>query len=481
MRTPTTLEADYVIVGAGAVGLAFADTLLAETAATIILVDRRASPGGHWNDAYPFVRLHGPAMSYGVDSMPLGDGRIDEAGLNRGLHELPDGAQIRAYYERLLRGSLLPSGRVRYLPLHDCAWDGGPEGSATSLVSGQRVRLLARRRWVDCTRADTQVPATHGPRFAVADGATLLTPTELAAPWRDPAAAAGHVIVGGGKTAMDTALWLLQRGVEPDSITWIRPREAWLLNRANVQPTAGFAERTLRATVGDLEAVREAHSTDDLFARLEARGLLLRIDPGVQPTMYRCAIVSEAELAELRRIRKVVRLGHVRAIGRDRIVLDGGEIATSQEHAHVHCSSAGLPRAAAQPMFQPGLIVPQYVRRCSPCFSAAFVAHVEASVEGDDHAKNALCGPVSVPEVPLDWLRMQLQTARNQLQWSRDPQLQSWLMNSRLEAFTQAFAAAAHKPTPAWNDAQRRLREVRAEAFTRMQALLEEAHERQLA
>ncbi len=110
MRTLATLEADYVIVGAGAVGLAFADTLLAETAATIILVDRRASPGGHWNDAYPFMRLHGPAMSYGVDSMPLGDGRTDVAGLNRGFHELPDGAQIRAYCERLLHGRLLPSG-----------------------------------------------------------------------------------------------------------------------------------------------------------------------------------------------------------------------------------------------------------------------------------------------------------------------------------------------------------------------------------
>ncbi|MEL6317333.1 MAG: hypothetical protein AAFR16_06800 [Pseudomonadota bacterium] len=54
----THLETDYLIAGCGAVGMAFADTLLSETDADIIMVDRRGKPGGHWNDAYPFVTLH---------------------------------------------------------------------------------------------------------------------------------------------------------------------------------------------------------------------------------------------------------------------------------------------------------------------------------------------------------------------------------------------------------------------------------------
>ena len=52
------LETDYLVVGSGAVGMAFADTLLDESDAHITLVDRRAAPGGHWNDAYAFVGLH---------------------------------------------------------------------------------------------------------------------------------------------------------------------------------------------------------------------------------------------------------------------------------------------------------------------------------------------------------------------------------------------------------------------------------------
>ncbi len=67
-----TIEADYLIVGAGAAGMDFADSILAETQATIVIADRRDRPGGHWNDAYPFVRLHQPASSYGLHSLPLG-------------------------------------------------------------------------------------------------------------------------------------------------------------------------------------------------------------------------------------------------------------------------------------------------------------------------------------------------------------------------------------------------------------------------
>ena len=51
-------------------GMAFADTLVAESDADVIIVDRHARPGAHWNDAYPFVRLHQASTFYGVSSRP---------------------------------------------------------------------------------------------------------------------------------------------------------------------------------------------------------------------------------------------------------------------------------------------------------------------------------------------------------------------------------------------------------------------------
>ena len=67
-----TLETDYLIVGCGAAGMAFADSLIDASRADVILVDRRHAPGGHWLEAYPFVRLHQPSSYYGVNSLPLG-------------------------------------------------------------------------------------------------------------------------------------------------------------------------------------------------------------------------------------------------------------------------------------------------------------------------------------------------------------------------------------------------------------------------
>jgi hypothetical protein len=439
--TERTMVADYVIVGAGAVAMAFADTLLTDCDATMVIVDRRHKPGGHWNDAYPFVRLHGPSANYGVNSRPLGSGCIDRTGLNRGLYELATGPEICAYFDQVMRQRLLPSGRVTYLPLSDFAAD----GTVTSRVTGARTAVRATRKLVDATFAETRVPATDPPAFHVSPGVRCAPPNVLAG-LQEPCA--GFVIIGAGKTAMDTATWLLEQGADPDSITWIRPRDAWLLDRRNVQPSDDFFDSTIGAFACEMEAARDAVSVDDLFARLEASGQLTRIDPEVAPAMYRCAIVSDAELEQMRRITNVVRLGHVTAIEPDRIVLEHGTIPTSPRHLHLHCSADGIPRKPPVPIFQRERIVPQYVRRCSPTFSGALIAHLEATLAQDDE-KNALCTPVPIPDEPLDWLRMQLHDARNSLAWSRSADLGHWLRSARLDTFSAMIARAIQEPTPA--------------------------------
>lgn len=47
------IDTDYLVVGAGATAMSFVDTLLTETDARIVMVDRHHRPGGHWNEAYP--------------------------------------------------------------------------------------------------------------------------------------------------------------------------------------------------------------------------------------------------------------------------------------------------------------------------------------------------------------------------------------------------------------------------------------------
>ena len=67
----TSFKADYLVVGGGAMGMAFTDVLMSESDATVVLLDRHHQPGGHWNDAYPFVRLHQPSAFYGVTRVKI--------------------------------------------------------------------------------------------------------------------------------------------------------------------------------------------------------------------------------------------------------------------------------------------------------------------------------------------------------------------------------------------------------------------------
>ena len=65
------LEADYLVVGAGAAGMAFTDALFDHAGVSVVMVDRRHGVGGHWLDAYPFVRLQQASVFYGVASTVL--------------------------------------------------------------------------------------------------------------------------------------------------------------------------------------------------------------------------------------------------------------------------------------------------------------------------------------------------------------------------------------------------------------------------
>jgi hypothetical protein len=291
---------------------------------------------------------------------------------------------------------------------------------------------------VDTTFVGITVPSMRPPPYDVAPDVDCVPPNDL------PACEShdSYVVVGAGKTAMDTCLWLLRHGVGPERLTWIKPRDAWLLNRANVQPGPQFAKQVLADVSAQLKAVQQAESVDELFARLSDAGSLMRIDDSIEPQMYRCAIVSDAELAALRRIDNVVRMGHVKAIAPGRVTLDGGTLETAGSVLYIDCTAVGLGRGDVTDVFAGDRITLQTVRTCQPVFSAALIAHVEAAY-GDDDTRNALCRPIPNPEVPLDWLRMMLTYNGNQIRWFDEPDMMAWLDSARLNILSHATATSS--------------------------------------
>jgi hypothetical protein len=458
-----SLEADYLVVGSGALGLAFTDALVAASNARVILVDRRARPGGHWNDAYRFVRLHVPSAFYGVNSLPLGHDRLDQTGLNQGLYELASGAEVAGYFDRVMQEKLLPSGRVQYFPM--CDYRGGT--TFVSQVSGATYEVNLAKAVVDATYTNTQLPSTHKRSFTVADGVRCIPVNDLV---RVQERAASYVVMGASKTAIDACLWLLEQGVEASAIRWIRPRDAWLVNRAHLQPGA-LLHGSIEGLALQMEAARDAESVADLFARLHASRHLLRIDDRIEPSMYRCSTVSEAELVQLRRIEDVIRLGHVQRLERGRIVLSHGSVESDPESLYVDCTAAGISHRVPLPVFGERSITLQAVRVCQPSFSAALIGHVEANYT-DLAQKNALCTPIPYPSAPIDWLRMTLAGTLNEQAWRKDPALRRFIEQSRLQGRLRQEGTAATGPDQGLVPLQQRIRESTGPALLNLKRLL---------
>ena len=436
------IDTDYLIIGCGTTGLAFADTLIEEDpTAHITIVDRHGKPGGHWNDAYSFVTLHQPSAFYGVNSMALGSGRIDQAGLNKGLAELASGPEISSYFEQVMKHRLLPSGRVSYHPL--CNYLG--DNQFESMLSGERTQVTVRRKLVDANRFSPRVPSTHTPGFLVGEGVKLVPPNALAglgSNSKPEDVPKRFVVLGAGKTAMDACIWLIQSGAPADAIAWVVPRDSWLTNRETTQNGHDFFHAAIGSQADQMEAFGSATSPDDLFLRLEACGALLRIHPEHTPTMYHAATVSPAEIQVLRSIRNVVRMGRVQALAADHMLLDSGRVDVAPGTLFVDCTASAVWPLKTEPIFQDGKIVLQMVRIPLPAFSAALIAYVEAHY-GDDAKKNKLCATVPFPSKPADYVRSMAVTMRNQAMWGPEEGLRKWVRASRLDGFGKLMASAA--------------------------------------
>ena len=458
-----SLETDYLVVGAGAVGMAFTDALIDHADVHVTLVDRRHAPGGHWQDAYPFVQLHQASVFYGVASTVLGRGSVQQSGPEAGLQERARQSEIAAYYDDILHRRFLGSGRVTFLAGSEYHADDSSH-LVTSRVSGETVQVDVRRRVVDATYVAPTIPATTPPPFGIGDDVRIVAVNELA---RLAAAPDRYVIVGSGKTATDGIVWLVANGVAPDRIVWVRPRDPWMLNRAVVQPDPAVA---LGLAADTMAAAADAESLDDLFLRLEAAGVMLRIDRDVFPTMAKTPTLGTWELDLLRTIEHVVRLGHIKHVTRSEIVLDQGSVPLAPGSLVVHCAASGLQYPPLVPIWGADAIRLQTVRAGFPCFNAALTGYVEATRD-DDRERNRLCPPNTLPDNPANWARMQVRGTVAARTFGAEPDIAAWANGCVLNP---ARVEPSQRDDPAVQAAAARLADGAERGLARMAEL---AHE----
>lgn len=434
------VETDYLVVGAGATGMAFVDTLVTDSDVDVVMVDRRHRPGGHWLDAYPFVRLHQPSAYYGVNSRVLGNDRIDISGPNAGFYERSTAAEICDYYDRVLHEQLLASGRVRFFPMSDYRGADAGGHHLVSRVTGAQTTVTVHRKFVDATYVESSIPSRHTPTYEIDSGVRVIPPNALV---DLDEGVTGFTVIGAGKTAMDSCNWLLEVGVDPADVRWIRPRDGWFLNRSFMQPldlVASYMELQARW----VESAAACDDATDLVHRLEADGVMMRIDPNVEPGVFRGATLSLLELDALRSIENVVRCGRVRRIGTSRLVFDNASLATDARQVYVDCTAEGLRPVAARPVFEIDRITPQYVTIGIAPWSAATIAAVEAS-HFDETRKNELCPPVTFTGDTSSLIPITRAGVAGLVARSSEPELASWTERCRLNP---ARGAVGHLDDP---------------------------------
>ena len=433
------IKTDYLVVGAGAAGMTVTDALLTHGDASVTLIDRRHAPGGHWLDAYPFVRLHQPSAFYGVDSVPLGKDAVDRAGMNAGFYELASADELRAYFAHVMQDHFLPTGRVRFLACSDYVGGEGDRHHIVFRLTGARQEVRVRRKLVDTTYLEGSIPATSKPPFEIGAGVQCIPASEVP---RLPEGSRTFVVIGAGKTAMDTCVWLLTNGVPASSIRWVKPREGWWLNRRFHQPLTLLPDFYVGVGL-QFQAMAEATSVDDLCLRLEASGFFLRVDPTVTPTMLHGAILSEVELLLLRQITDVVRLGRVRRIDSERMVLDDGEVETPKDAVHVHCAAAGLAHPPLRPIFEPGRLTVQPTMWGFASQQFALLGAAEALVDSDAE-KNRLCRPIAYWDRCADYLSAYTALLADERARAAHPALAAWARESRLNPLSRLGEYSNH-------------------------------------
>jgi hypothetical protein len=430
------LHTDYLVVGAGASGMAFVDALLSESPdARVVMVDRRHRPGGHWLDAYPFVQLHQPSANYGVASRRLGADRIDTSGINAGFYERASAPEICDYYTRVMEHDFVGSARVQFLPMSDYGGEDVDGHHVSSRITGADTTIRART-FVDATYVHSEIPSRHPRPYDVDPGVRVVAPNDIVNLAEAPA---GFTVVGAGKTSMDTCCWLLDSGVDPDHIRWIRPRDPWLFDRAFMQPLE-LVGSFMRMQACWVEAAAVAQDAADFVHRLEDHGVLVRLDSRVEPRTWRGATISVGEVEALRTIERVVRKeGHVRRIGSSSVQLDAGQISSSPDEVYIDCTAMGVRQTTPTPIFDGDRIVLQYVTIGIVPWSTATIGAVEAS-RRDNVEKNRLCPPLTFYADASDMLPTAYTGMIGLIARGSEPDIGAWTENCRLNPAAGALS-----------------------------------------
>mmetsp|Transcript_10642 Transcript_10642/g.23503 ORF Transcript_10642/g.23503 Transcript_10642/m.23503 type:complete len:526 (-) Transcript_10642:54-1631(-) len=345
----TELECDYLIVGAGATTLAFVDTLLTELPDTkIILLDKKAAPGGHWVDAYGYVKLHQPSIVYGIASKQL-EGNWLKCLLCQFMKPWDHRAnktEILKYFADFVN----ENEQISFYPNSEYYFDKDADPSSefhsfSSVDGSVSYKVQVNVKLIDGSSNVNIIPHDNPLQFPVDDEVRVMTPNQVYdANNANPTEMLKnkYVVLGAGKTAMDAVVYLQRTmKIDPANIAWVISQDVWMSKLGGGgNPTAWG--RAL---------VKHDNDTQKAALEMESKGAMVRLDKKIMPTVFKFPVVPADELKLMQNVKTIIRRGRATAIRKNansKVTIEFGDdhspweaFAPLEKCVFVHCTSPG--------------------------------------------------------------------------------------------------------------------------------------------
>jgi len=333
--------------------------------------------------------------------------------------ELSSKPELLGYYNRAVYK--MKEEGVTFL--FNCQYDWDHPGRVVSVTNPTVTYQVGFKTLVNGTYWAPSIPQTSLPKFKV-QFQNFVSPSELSRLQGD---FRSFVVIGAGKTGIDTVKWLLDRFNDPSSITWIMPRDAWWIVRDMMGGALMFDL---------LEIFCKSDKPEACFLAGEQRGAFHRISTTTKPpTMFHGAVVSRLEAEQVRRVKHIIRGTRVTEITENRITFDNGQTHdVDSKTVCINCSENGLKQRPVVPIFAAGLITLQPTLFLHVTASVAQTAFVEA-MDITIATKNQYCIPNTYPDTIHDLYFCWRQTVANLVGSSADLRLFHFMTTSPLVAF----------------------------------------------
>ena len=463
---------DYLIIGAGATGLAFVDTLLHNTpqSMSVLLIDQHSNPGGQWLDSYDFVQLHQPSNMYGVETMKLEPSSTGASKNGEEAHRATR-EEILEYYDRVTKNL---EEKYDFHFCGDIEFDISQlDGEDTSAIEEEIAaahryrqyklsdgRSIMAKKVVDARYLQPDLPINVPPKFKYDPEVINVVPVNTLASTATKQSPTKHyVIIGAGKTGMDAIVFLIQHEhVNPDNIVWIVPNEAWITARENIGSCMEFLHECTKLQKMNGGEIESKDFFQRGFLEWEKKGKMYRFDKDILPTKFKDATLSKSELEVIKNVKRVVRNGRVDSIDDCGTIHFVGETSMklpwessfTSETTFVHCSAGAFNYSKQTkkppPIFSSHRISLQDVYGTPGfCFVGSILAKLESlSMKLTDDEKNAMCAapipePSSSPLGPsggdigvVSPSHGYVQRLSNLSKWLQVAEIRNWLEGHRL-------------------------------------------------